>query len=70
MAICSPNFNFLALTVSEIYLLKLLFSEIYNLKYGVSFDLNDPIYQIAITKDYLHIKSWLSIPNGSKVIKG
>jgi len=28
------------------------------------------VYQIAITGDYLRIKSWLSNPNGSKVIKG
>ena len=28
------------------------------------------LQKIAITKDYLHIKSWLSTPNGSKVIKG
>jgi len=28
------------------------------------------VCQIAITENYLHIKSWLSIRNGSKVIKG
>ena len=28
------------------------------------------VYRTAVTKDYLRAKSWLSIPNGSKVIKG
>jgi len=28
------------------------------------------VCQIAITEDYLRVKPWLSIPNGSKVIKG
>ena len=42
MAISIQNFSFLALTVSEIKPLKLLFSEICNIKYGVRFDLSDP----------------------------
>ena len=43
MAICVPNFNPLASVVSEIQPLKLLFSEISFLQYGVSFAHSDAV---------------------------
>jgi len=36
---------------------------------GVSFDLSDPVLGLP-GSHHLCIKSWLSVPNGSKVIKG
>jgi len=47
MAICTPNFSFLALTVSDIEPLKFLFSEISNLKYGVGFELGGPALGVS-----------------------
>ena len=43
MAICAPGFNPLVFIVSEILPLKLLFSEICNPQYGVSFAHSDAV---------------------------